>query len=50
MKNSMARITQSRQIALFSLQSFNQSEGGKEKECRNIYLTKRKILSMIAKA
>ena len=50
MKNSMARITQNRRIALFSLWSFNQSEAEKKKECRNICLTKRKIFFMIAKA
>ena len=31
-KNSMSRITQNRRIALFSLQSFNQSEEGKKKK------------------
>ena len=31
MKNNMARITQNRRIALFSLWSFNQSEAGKKK-------------------
>ena len=62
-KNSVvamvARITQSRRIALFSLWSFNQNEaGGKQKKkkkkeeetrCSNIYLMKRKIFFMIAK-
>ena len=32
MKNSRARITQNRRIALFSLWSFNQSEAGKKKD------------------
>ena len=52
MKNSAARITQNRQIALFSLWSFNQSETGKikKKGCRNICLMKRKMFFMIAKA
>ena len=31
MKNNMARITQNRRIALFSLWSFNQSEAGEKK-------------------
>ena len=31
-KNSMSRITQNRRIALFSLQSFNESEAGKKKK------------------
>ena len=48
-KNSMARITQNRQIALFSLWSFNQSEAGKKTRRRNICLMKRKIFFMIAK-
>ena len=30
MKNSMAKITQNRRIALFSLWSFNQSKAGKK--------------------
>ena len=51
MKNSMAKITQNKGIALFSLRSFNQSQAGKKKKgCRNICLTKRKIFFMIAKA
>ena len=37
----MAKITQNRRIALFSLWSFNQGEAGKKK--------KRKIVFMIAK-
>ena len=48
-KNDMARITQNKRIALFSLWSFNQSESGK-KRCRNICLMERKIFFMIAKA
>ena len=32
MKNSMAKITQNRQIALFSLWSFSQNEAGKRKK------------------
>ena len=52
MKNSMAKITQNRRMALFSTWSFNQSESGKKKEkkvYRNICLKKRKILFMIAR-
>ena len=50
MKNSMARVTKNRQIALFSLWSLNQIEAGKKKGCRNICPTKRKIFFMRAKA
>ena len=50
MKNRMARITQNRHVALFSLWSFNQSGTEKKKRCRNICLMKRKIFFMIAKA
>ena len=41
----MARITQNRPIALFSLWSFNQSKAGKEKKDVEIFaLQKEKIL------
>ena len=41
----MAKITQNRQVALFPLRSFNQSQAGKRKKkgCRNICLMNRKI-------
>ena len=47
-KNSMARMTQNRWIALFLLWSFNQREAGKK--CRNNCLMKRKMFFIIAKA
>ena len=36
-KNSMAKITQNRRIALFSLWSFNQGEVGKKKKKNGFY-------------
>ena len=38
----MARITQSSQIALFSLWSCNQSEAGKKTRCRSIFFNEKK--------
>ena len=45
-KNSMARITQNRRIALFSLWSFSQIKVGK-KSSRNICSMKREMFFMI---
>ena len=45
-KNSMARITRNRRIALFSLWAFNQIKVGK-KRCRNICSMKREMFFMI---
>ena len=39
MKNSMARITQNRRTAFFSLWSFNQSEAAKKKEKKRMQTT-----------
>ena len=36
MKNSMAKITQNRRRALFSLWSFNQSETGKKEKKKDV--------------
>ena len=44
MKNSMARITQNRRMALFSLCSFNQSEAGKKKMRKYLFNEKKSIL------
>ena len=46
----MARITQNRQIAVFSLWSFNQSEVGKRKKRMQKYLFNEKKNIMIGKA
>ena len=46
----MARITQNRQIAVFSLWSFNQSEAGKRKKRMQKYLFNEKKNIMIGKA
>ena len=42
MKNSMARVTKIRQIALFSLWSLNQIEAGKKKDVEIFVLQKEK--------
>ena len=40
----MARITQNRGIALFSLRSFNQSEAGKKRMWKYLFNEKKNIL------
>ena len=46
MKNSMAKITQNRRIALFSLWSFNQSKAGKEKKDVEIFALQKEKYSL----